>query len=306
MPLWGLGDLEELHFIYMATFDKDRLVNFARYDLTINKTFYRNITIATIACMLGITVLGFTIRYGMYTPQDELGEWRSYQSYNDCTGTVAMLIGFAGIMYAIFAGCWAHNLVTKQGRITELTLPATNAEKFAWHISLMQGAGLLLLLLSLLICDGINALLTLMVYDTSQEGVASMFRIFGDISSALSISSADGVVDDPLPYIIIEIASILATMLTYTIFVFSNAVKYKYNLIITIIALWVLQIVLNIIGWCLAILFSINFEGLYNSDTVAYTIAILCIVVMAALICILWYFTYKKYRNAQVTSKLNK
>ncbi len=292
--------------IYMATFDKDRFVNFARYDLTINKTFYRNITIATIACMLGITVLGFTTRYGMYTPQDQLGEWESYQSYNDCSITVTMLIGFAGIMYAIFAGCWAHNLATKQGRITELTLPATNAEKFAWHISLMQGAGLMLLLITLLICDGINALLTLMVYDTSQEGVASMFRVLGYTFSALTLSNADGVVEDALPYTIIGSISILATMLTYTIFVFSNAVKYRYNLIITVIALWVLQIVLNVIGWCIAVLFAINYDGVFNSDTVAYTIGILSIVVIVALICILWYFTYKKYCNAQVTSKLNK
>ena len=85
--------------------------------------------------------------------------------------------GFITLMMAIFAGCWAHNLRNKQGRITELTLPATNLEKFTWHALLMLVGGFALSLIGLLTADGFNALLTLLVYG-ADEGVGSLLKTF--------------------------------------------------------------------------------------------------------------------------------
>ena len=48
-------------------FNKERFANFAKYDLTINKAFYRNIALATIAGAISVALIGFMARYSIYT-----------------------------------------------------------------------------------------------------------------------------------------------------------------------------------------------------------------------------------------------
>ena len=137
-------------------FDKNRFANFAKYDLTINKAFFRNLLLVTIAGAVGIAMMGFIARYNIYHDvASNLSEWNtvpepgefSHYTFNYLTASYE--ICFFLVMMSIFAGCWAHNLRNKQGRIIELTLPATNLEKFTWHTLLMLVGGFVLCLVSI-------------------------------------------------------------------------------------------------------------------------------------------------------------
>ena len=178
-------------------FNKERFANFASYDLTINKSFYRNMAIVTVAGALCIALLGFIARYTIYDSvvNDTMsGQAYSYvpaadsfEDYNWMYLTALYELGFFLIMLQIFAGCWAHNLRNKQGRINELTLPATNLEKFTWHALLVLVGGFILCILSLIIADGFNALLTLINYGT-ENGIKSLTTSVGEMCSMRGIT----------------------------------------------------------------------------------------------------------------------
>ncbi len=147
-------------------FNKERFLNFGRYDLIINKSFYR--TMALI-CIFGSTGIAFVAFFGRWLMANafnslDIEPLQDFWSYKNVAITALVLIMFTGIMHVIFAGCTFHNLRNKQGRISELTLPATNLEKYAWHLGLVIIGGTLAIILSLVCSDALNALLNLIFH----------------------------------------------------------------------------------------------------------------------------------------------
>ena len=57
-----------------------------------------------------------------------------------------------------------HNLVTKQGRISELTLPATNLERFLWHAGCSFLGTISVFMASVVVADIVHAILGLVVF----------------------------------------------------------------------------------------------------------------------------------------------
>lgn len=47
----------------MSNINRQRFLNYAKWDLTINKSFYRNMTIATASIIFMVTIMGFFIRW---------------------------------------------------------------------------------------------------------------------------------------------------------------------------------------------------------------------------------------------------
>ena len=43
----------------------NRFMQYAKYDLTINKAFYRNMSIVAVSIITGIAILGFLVRWTM-------------------------------------------------------------------------------------------------------------------------------------------------------------------------------------------------------------------------------------------------
>ena len=115
----------------MNNFNITRFKNVARWDLTINKSFYRNFAFVVSGTILAITLFGLFFRWILMTQGNPSDEFST-------VGGTAMVIAYAiGIIMCVSAGCLLHNLRNKQGRISSLTLPATNLEKFLWHTLLM-------------------------------------------------------------------------------------------------------------------------------------------------------------------------
>ena len=314
-------------------FNKERFANFATYDLTINKAFYRNMAIVTLAGAVCIALIGFFARYSMYSSIINGGmsgpafaytpDPNSLEGYNWMYFTAMYELGFFLIMLEIFAGCWAHNLRNKQGRIMELTMPATNLEKFTWHALLMLTGGLILCIVSLLVADGLNALLTLITYG-AENGVASLTASVFEMCSykniihiTLSLSGgpsfnagenpADPVFD---AFTVLLFGTVFCHIMIYAL---GNAFKYKYNIILTYVALQVLGTIGSVLFFiCLAaganMPTMMDMSSLSEEDAIQaaiITFYVLAAVVFAIGAFFLWW-SYNRYTKAQITSTFNK
>ena len=316
-------------------FNKERFANFASYDLTINKSFYRNMAIVTVAGALCIALLGFIARYTIYDSvvNDTMsGQAYSYvpaadsfEDYNWMYLTALYELGFFLIMLQIFAGCWAHNLRNKQGRINELTLPATNLEKFTWHALLVLVGGFILCILSLLIADGFNALLTLINYGT-ENGIKSLTSSVGEMCSMRGITEIvfmrgighrSGEVitnNDAIQYFnAFTVLVFCSAFFQSTIYFLGNAFKYKYNIILTYAALQVLGTVLSFVFFiCVALGANVptimdtttpDIEDVGQALTILYYV--LSFITLVASAFFIWW-SYNRYTKAQITSSFNK
>lgn len=319
-------------------FNTERFVNFAKYDLAINKAFYRNMSLAALLGTIGIAAIGFSGRYMMWKQvalnpfyDGDLDPY-SEDGYNWMVFTGCYLFVFLVIMMVIYAGCWAHNLRTKQGRITELTLPANNLEKFVWHIGLMLVGGFLLNVVALLIADALNALLTILIYGT-EGGVASLTSTVIDVMNMKQLEVLN-TVNVNLPdeanleyregvamtaniakfFQSLRFVIICGIIFKLFIYMFGNAVKYKYNIILTYITMQVLGIILVILTFV-----GIAIFGEYIKDFVpkhwddplefladlryGFYMKSICDLLLSALLA---WWSYKRYTQAQITSPLNK
>ena len=316
-------------------FNKERFANFASYDLTINKSFYRNMAIVTVAGALCIALLGFIARYTIYDSvvNDTMsGQAYSYvpaadsfEDYNWMYLTALYELGFFLIMLQIFAGCWAHNLRNKQGRINELTLPATNLEKFTWHALLVLVGGFILCILSLLIADGFNALLTLINYGT-ENGIKSLTTSVGEMCSMRGITeivfmrgighrSGEVITDnETIQYFnAFTVLVFCSAFFQSTIYFLGNAFKYKYNIILTYAALQVLGTVLSFVFFiCVALGANVptimdtttpDIEDVGQALTILYYV--LSFITLVASAFFIWW-SYNRYTKAQITSSSNK
>lgn len=306
----------------MSNINRQRFLNYAKWDLTINKSFYRNMTIATASIIFMVTIMGFFIRWT---------GWKSTKAVIDATmgdissrmenalldklsvnGTAAVIAIICALAMIVFAGCINHPLRNKQGRITALTLPATNGEKFLWHVILMIGGGFLLCVVSLLLADLFNAALSLVTF--GPEGVMSMtgaivnncIDLYKELDYLRTDEDASVFVNSLIIYMIICYPFML------TIFAFGNALKYKFNILFTIIVLQVIQFVFSIlfligmisIGTTVSEwIDSIDEETIFN---IVLSLINITSVVMVGLMVFMWWKSYNLYCKAQVTSTWNK
>lgn len=316
-------------------FNKERFANFATYDLTINKSFYRNMAIVTLAGAVCIALIGFFARYSMYSSIINGGmsgpafaytpDPNSFEGYNWMYFTAFYELIFFLAMMQIFAGCWAHNLRNKQGRINELTLPATNLEKFTWHALLMLVGGLILCIVSLLVADGFNALLTLISYGV-ENGITSLTGSVGTVCSMKNLAivftssmrggNGENFIDGtPIAqyYNALSVCVFCTMFWQIIVYLLGNAFKYKYNIILTYVALQVLG---TIVSFCFFICMATGASmpnmmdtSSFNSDDLVRIATIVCYVIafiaFAIGVFFIWW-SYNRYTKAQITSTFNK
>ena len=152
----------------MSTFNTKRFANYANFDLTINKNFYRNLALVLFFTIVGVVVLSFFMRWLTYQMSAPSG------IYNDLALTALFVLIIIQFSFYIAGGCTLHPLRNKQGRITNLTMPATNLEKYAWHVLVCLGGVLVVSVVSVAVADLVNYLMTLLVFRDT-EGVQSLF-----------------------------------------------------------------------------------------------------------------------------------
>lgn len=300
--------------------NKNRFLNYARYDLTIHFPFYRSLALTTFVVMLAMTLFGFLFRWWSI-------KWM-YDGGNDAYTVdimVIVLLFVMGIMHNVFFGCFNHPLRQRQDRLKTLTLPVTNGERFLWHLLLPLVGGALLLFLCLLVADGMNALLSLLA------GFDRVYSLTGGVLHYLSFHDYIGfsAIGEPMEGMAMELSTIpgpglplgfwllyvLSVVWTLSAYVYGNHVKYRYNLLWTTLGLWLLETVLSFFFLLIAGIVSMHDADLdyymqnLDRDTVAqiisgifWTLDIILFVTAA----LLWWRSWVRFKNAQITTRLNR
>lgn len=278
----------------MKNFNMQRFMDYARYDCTINKTYYRNMSLMAILTLMGLTLVGFIGRWGMH--KMELKE--TMGDPTDATITLVMLVAVFSILTTIFAGCTFHNLRTKQGRIFELTLPASQLEKYVWHLVACIVGGHLVCCAGLVLCDVLNAVLTLITYPLDHQFslIAQMFQDTRMMSELSAEAGLDSVLSS------LGLVTLTSTFFSLGFYVLGNSFKYRYNVILTYAVqqalsflLYIILIIMGAMGWFGDFTPGDFLTSMDYSALACFLLGILCF----------WY-AYVRFGKAVVTSKMNK
>ncbi|MBO4450906.1 MAG: hypothetical protein J5770_00635 [Bacteroidaceae bacterium] len=312
----------------MSTFNTKRFANYANFDLTINKNFYRNLALVLFFTIVGIVVLSFFMRWLTYQMSAPSG------IYNDLTLTSLVVIVIMQFSLYIAGGCTLHPLRNKQGRITNLTMPATNLEKYTWHVLVCVIGAIVVSVVSVAVADLINYLMTIAVFK-SGEGVQSLFvSVFSNTTgtaiqnftnqmhaSMNGVTITDSTYVSPQDMVLGNIldASLFATwagiFCTTSIYAFGNSLKYKFNLPITYIILKAIEFLFAIILFVGMIWFTANIDTMdrmFAEETMRaffenfhiYLYVWGSLSILAGIGFFVW--AYNRYTKAQLCNKLNR
>lgn len=231
----------------------------------------------------------------------------SYIGTTDEVGVYAVIIVWIGMAYMIISsGYMFHNLLTKQGRIQEFTLPATNLERFLWHAVFTVVGVHLVFIAGVLLADLIHILFRLMVVPGAEINSIFLyvFVVAWKYWEQINLLSSNHI-----GVILYVTLMTLCYVRTYSLV---NAWKYRHNILLTCIFHFLLQSILPLIILSVCMLFSIEkaevswFASWLIDIDEHFTPFIICMNVFAALLYIgIWLLTYRLYKRAQLTTKRN-
>ena len=287
----------------MKQFSIKRFANVARWDLSVNSKFYTRSAIMMMAFISTPIVLFYL--YNMLTKGFLL-----MGNTSDNVESFAMTIGMIGIAYSVIsAGYMFHNLLTKQGRISELTLPATNLERFVWHAVVIMIGVPLVFFCGVVVADFLHFLFRLMITNADiQSLTAAYYWGEGDFSNWHNYSPGFEDFMEDYGYELVTTIFIWGGCYTRSFSLF-NAWKYKYNIPITFLFYFILWTVLPLVLLFLGTMFFSKENVLdfmewikdANPHNIIIGVGIVGILVYIAI----WLLTYRLYKRAQLTTKRN-
>ena len=289
----------------MNTFNISRFWNVARWDLTINRSFYTK-TAVFIASIISLPVLMKYINI-LWIRGISIGrEVADSNMFSEdfVLGQVGFIVFMIPIIMTVLMAYTFHNLLTRQGRINELTLPASNLERFLWHTLFTFVGGALLIMASVVVADLMHVLLGWSVAGQHhfRSLTAAVFSAITEPLSAVGMHSY-------------ATACATTSLLCYgfihlSIFVLGNAIVYRHNLPKTVLWLIAISLVMSVLmGFGVSILVDsdIELDSIENllehiSTNGVATVALLTSLAVTA---VLWWFIYRFYRRAQITTRRN-
>ena len=283
----------------------NRFLNVARYNFAINRAQYFKLALGLFLAM-SMPLLHFilkTIWVSAITgntqialasiPGMSLGTWMG---------------GCFIIALPLLAGYTFHNLLTKQSRIKELTLPASNGEKFLFHALMTIGGALLTYVECYFLLDIIQYFYVGIIYGFHHaEWIPYSSIFFSNVDESHTYFFGN---DYSVWFKLIMDMGLIALVST---FVLGNAIKYKHNVLWTILFHWAMGFLSFVcLGLCLPLLKdgALNWfaEWLNNlGEEQTFTLlrwSILLIFTAITVFC--WWFSYRLYCRAQITTKRNK
>lgn len=292
-----------LNFFKMKHFSIKRFANVARWDLSVNSKFYTRSAIMMMAFISTPIVLFYL--YNMLTKGFLL-----MGNTSDNVESFAMAIGMIGMAYSVIsAGYMFHNLLTKQGRISELTLPATNLERFVWHAVVILIGVPLVFFCGVVVADFLHFLFRLMITNADiQSLTAAYYWGEGDFSNWYNYSPGFEDFMEDYGYELVTTIFIWGACYTRSFSLF-NAWKYRYNIPITFLFYFILWTVLPLILLFIGTMFFseenvldfMNWIKDANPHNIVIGVGIVGILVYIGI----WLLTYRLYKRAQLTTKRN-
>ena len=281
----------------MKQFNFHRFIDVARWDLTINSKFYLRSSLLVIAlCCFPILMYYF---YSLLT-----GEYFDFYTtaVHDSIEPFVLMICFVGMLYSIIAsGYMFHNLLTRQGRINELTLPATNLEKFVWHFLVIAVGTQIVFNIGVVCADLLHCFFRL-GFPSETRSITAEFFVTGYTLKAYKEINIQGYY--LMPLIVILIYCYVRT------FSLVNAWKYKHNIPLTVLFHFLLN---NLFGLIVLAVVTTSFansraflEFIETLDGLNPNAIIISLYVFAVLLyCGILYLTYWLYTRAQLITNRN-
>lgn len=282
-------------------FSFKRFINVARWDLSVNSKFYTRSAIMMMAFISTPIVLFYL--YNMLTKGFLL-----MGNTSDNVESFAMTIGLIGIAYSVIsAGYMFHNLLTKQGRISELTLPATNLERFVWHAVVIMIGVPLVFFCGVVVADFLHFLFRLMITNADIQSLTAAYY-WSDFEGWHNATPGLEDFMEDYGYELVTTIFIWGACYTRSFSLF-NAWKYKYNIPITFLFYFILWTVLPLVLLFLGTMFFseenvMNFMEWFkdaNPHNIIIGVGIVGILVYIGI----WLLTYRLYSRAQLTTKRN-
>ena len=276
-----------------------RFLNVARWNFAINRSQYMKLALGLFLAM-SLPLLMFILKTIWVFGITHDTEWALASVPGTSLGTwMCSCFLFA---LPILAGYTFHNLLTKQTRIKELTLPASNGEKFLFHAIVTIGGAFLTYIVSYFLLDLIQYLYVGIIFGFSHSQWVPYVSIFFNDG----FGAGDTLYTSGLWFLVIMDLGLIAFVST---FVLGNAIKYKHNVLWTILFHWLMGFAsLFLMGLCMPLFKDVDLEWLRDLDsdhvlaTLKWGIAIFQIAVTA----FCWWMSYRLYCRAQITTLRNK
>ena len=285
----------------MKSFNIKRFLNVARWDLSVNSKFYTRSAIMMMAFISTPIVLFYL--YNMLTKGFLL-----MGNTSDNVESFAMTIGLIGLAYSVIsAGYMFHNLLTKQGRISELTLPATNLERFVWHAVVIMIGVPLVFFCGVVVADFLHFLFRLMITNADIQSLTAAYY-WSDFEGWHNATPGLEDFMEDYGYELVTTIFIWGACYTRSFSLF-NAWKYKYDIPITFLFYFILWTVLPLVLLFIGTMF-FSEENVMNfmnwiKDANPHNI-IIGVGIVGLLVYIgIWLLTYRLYKRAQLTTKRN-
>ena len=285
----------------MKQFSIKRFANVARWDLSVNSNFYTRSAIMMMAFISTPIVLFYL--YNMLTKGFLL-----MGNTSDNVESFALTIGLIGLAYTVIsAGYMFHNLLTKQGRISELTLPATNLERFVWHAVVILIGVPLVFFCGVVVADFLHFLFRLMITNADIQSLTAAYY-WGDFEGWHNATPGFEDFMEDYGYELVTTIFIWGACYTRSFSLF-NAWKYRYNIPITFLFYFILWTVLPLILLFIGTMFFSKENVLdfmewikdVNPHNIIIGVGIVGILVYIGI----WLLTYRLYKRAQLTTKRN-
>ena len=285
----------------MKQFSIKRFANVARWDLSVNSKFYTRSAVMMMAFISTPIVLFYL--YNMLTKGFLL-----MGNTSDNVEGFAMAISMIGLAYTVIsAGYMFHNLLTKQGRISELTLPATNLERFVWHAVVILIGVPLVFFCGVVVADFLHFLFRLMITNADIQSLTAAYY-WSDFEGWHNTTPGFEDFMEDYGYELVTTIFIWGACYTRSFSLF-NAWKYRYNIPITFLFYFILWTVLPLILLFIGTMFFSKENVLdfmewikdVNPHNIIIGVGIVGILVYIGI----WLLTYRLYKRAQLTTKRN-
>ena len=277
-------------------FSFKRFINVARWDLSVNSKFYTRSALLMVAVICMPVVL-----YYLYSMV--MKSYLSFATIYDTAEGFATVINLIGLAYMIIAsGYMFHNLLTKQGRINELTLPATNLERFIWHAVVVIVGVDVVFFAGVLTADLLHVLFRLPIPNAEIHSITLAAYNY-DFSELLELDEFN---KNTFGLIVFFFLMALCYVRSFSLV---NAWKYRYNIPLTFFIYFLIQtflplLVLFIVTQFISPEFVSNLLNWLNEKSITFWIV--CLDIIAALLYVgIWLLTYRLYKRAQLTTKRN-
>ena len=281
----------------MKSFNFHRFFNVARWDLTVNSQFYTRSALLMLAATCMPVVLYYL--FGMLTNNPLYLEVNKADNLGGFVGTIA-LIGCAYLI--ISSGYMFHNLLTRQGRINELTLPSTNLERFLWHFVVIVLGVQVVYACGVVLADLLHVLFRLAIPGAEIRSLS--YQLLLNSWSEIPSFSDDSHIDFGITLFIY-----IMTCCFVRSFCLANAWKYRYNIPWTFFIYFLLHtfvplIILFVIGQFISYERVENFLN-WISETSPMSWIVGANIVAVLLYIGIWLLAYRLYKRAQLTTKRN-